>query len=111
MLSNHTYVHTKRVGFPNECPGTCPCKKYDCRAAAWQSKCGFSGGFCEMMMNETNVPKYKINWVRVYQDPNDELQKVGCSTPERPTRKYIEAHEETYKQSGDVSGTVFVDNV
>lgn len=43
-----------------------------------------------------------MNWVRVYQDPNDELQKVGCSTPERPTRKYIEAHEATYKQVGEV---------
>lgn len=49
-----------------------------------------------------------MNWVRVYQDPNDELQKVGCSTPERPTRKYIEAHESTYKQVGDVSTFMMV---
>jgi hypothetical protein len=55
------------------------------------------------MKNESAMPKYKINWVRVYQDPNDELQKVGCSTPERPTRKYIEAHESAYKQISDVS--------
>jgi len=55
-----------------------------------------------MMNNRTNKPQYRMNWVRVYQDPNDELQKVGCSTPERPTRKYIEAHEGTYKQAGDV---------
>jgi hypothetical protein len=56
-----------------------------------------------MMKNESAIPKYKINWVRVYQDPNDDLQKVGCSTPERPTRKYIEAHENSYKQMNDVS--------
>jgi hypothetical protein len=53
-----------------------------------------------MMNNKTHKPQYRMNWVRVYQDPNDELQKVGCSTPERPTRKYIEAHERTYKQVG-----------
>ena len=42
--------------------------------------------------------EYKVNWVRVYQDKNDPKQKVGCSTPERPTRKYM--------QAGDVSGVV-----
>lgn len=85
------------------CPGDCPCKTYDCNALEYQSKCGFSGGFCDMMTNKTHKPEYRINWVRVYQDPNDDLQKVGCSTPERPTRKYIAAHESAYKQVGDVS--------
>ena len=51
----------------------------------------------------TNNPiEYKINWVRVYQDKNDPKQKVGCSTPERPTRKFIEAHKKKYMQTGDV---------
>jgi hypothetical protein len=50
--------------------------------------------------------EYKVNWVRVYQDKNDPKQKVGCSTPERPTRKFIEAHEKKYMQAGDVSGVV-----
>jgi hypothetical protein len=54
------------------------------------------------MMKE-NPPEYKINWVRVYQDPDNELQKVGCSTPERPTRRFIEAHEKLYKTVDDVS--------
>ena len=107
LYQSYLPVHTQLVGFPNEGPPDCPCKDYDCHAMAWQSKCGFSDGFCDMMMNVTNLPKYKINWVRVYQDPNDELQKVGCSTPERPTRKYIEAHEEIYKLSSDVSWTIF----
>jgi len=48
--------------------------------------------------------EYKVNWVRVYQDKNDPKQKVGCSTKERPTRKFIEAHKKKYMQAGDVSG-------
>jgi hypothetical protein len=55
-----------------------------------------------MMKNETNLPAYKINYVRVYQNKNDPKQKVGCSTPERPTSKYIEAHHEMYMKLGDV---------
>ncbi|EED93119.1 beta-glycan assembly-like protein, partial [Thalassiosira pseudonana CCMP1335] len=53
-------------------------------------------GFCNML--QTPV-EYKVNWVRVYQDKNDPKQKVGCSTPERPTRKFIEAHEKKYMQA------------
>jgi len=50
--------------------------------------------------------EYKVNWVRVYQDKNDPKQKVGCSTKERPTRKFIEAHKKKYMQAGDVSAAV-----
>jgi len=56
-----------------------------------------------MMTNKTAVPSYKVNWVRVYQDPNNPKQKVGCSTPERPTKKYIQANEHMYKTANDVS--------
>lgn len=87
-------------GFPNTCPANCPCKKYDCYSNNFQQVCGFSEGFCDMMKKER--PQMKVNWVRVYQDPNDSTQKVGCSTPERPTRRWIEAHEKMYKQSHDV---------
>ena len=52
--------------------------------------------------------EYKVNWVRVYQDKNDPKQKVGCSTKERPTRKFIEAHKKKYMQAGDVSAAVSV---
>ena len=58
-----------------------------------------------MVNNQTHYPEYKINYVRVYQNPNDEKQKVGCSTPERPTKKYIEANEHLYKTPRDVSDT------
>jgi len=46
-------------------------------------------------------PAYKVDWVRVYQDPNKPEQKIGCSTPERPTRRYIEAHPHLYKTEHD----------
>lgn len=87
-------------GFPLHCPANCPCKKYDCHSADWKNTCGFSEGFCDMVKDES-PPEYKVNWIRVYQDPNDETQKVGCSTPERPTRRFIEAHESLYKQVGE----------
>eukprot|EP00985_Skeletonema_marinoi_P002287 scaffold946_cov165-Skeletonema_marinoi.AAC.1 len=85
-------------GFPEKCPSNCPCKTYNCRGGYGET-CGFSEGFCDMI----NKPvEYKINYVRVYQDKNDPKQKVGCSTPERPTRKFIEAHKEKYMQKGDL---------
>lgn len=88
-------------GFPLECPAYCPCKDYDCNSNNFGSLCGFSGGFCDMMTKGKKSPQYKIDWVRVYQDPNKEEQKVGCSTPERPTRQYIEAHQKVYKTDDD----------
>ena len=62
-------------------------------------------------MLESEAPQMKVNWVRVYQDPNDPVQKVGCSTPERPTRKYIEAHAKLYKQESDVSSKQHEGNI
>lgn len=91
---------SKQWGFPLECPANCPCKHYDCNSKHWESLCGFSEGFCDMI--KANEPEYKINWVRVYQDPNNSVQKVGCSTPERPTRRYIEGHEHLYKTDRDI---------
>jgi hypothetical protein len=87
-------------GFPLECPDNCKCKEYDCHSNDYAQRCGFSEGFCEMMTRRDS-PQYKINWVRVYQDLNKPEQKVGCSTPERPTRRYIEAHEKLYKSESD----------
>jgi len=78
----------------------CPCKTYKC-GGTFTETCGFSEGFCDML---SKPAEYKVNWVRVYQDKNDPKQKVGCSTKERPTRKFIEAHKKKYMQAGDVSG-------
>lgn len=92
---------SKQWGFPLECPAYCPCKEFDCNSHDFTRRCGFSDGFCEMMRDEP--PKYRINWVRVYQNPKDEKQKVGCSTPERPTRRFINAHEKHYKSKNDLT--------
>jgi beta-glucanase (GH16 family) len=88
-------------GFPLTCPANCDCKEYDCNSREYSKRCGFSDGFCDMMTKQKTSPKYKVDWVRVYQDPSKEEQKVGCSTPERPTRRYIEAHEKLYKTDKD----------
>jgi hypothetical protein len=90
---------SKQWGFPGQCPPDCLCKNHDCNSEQWQDICGFSDGFCDMMKKDT--PLYKMNWVRVYQDPDNEYQKVGCSTPERPTRRWIEAHADQYKTAND----------
>ena len=90
-------------GFPHQCPPGCPCKNFDCNSKDWQDICGFPHGFCDMMTNKTNVPSYKVNYIRVYQNPSDPHQKVGCSTPERPTKKYIKANQDLYKTVNDVS--------
>jgi hypothetical protein len=97
---------SKQWGFPHDCPGNCPCKKYNCQSSDYTQFCGFSEGFCPMMLNHSSFdggrpPEYKINWVRVYQNPSNSLQKVGCSTPERPTRRFIEAHADLYKREND----------
>ncbi len=94
---------SKQWGFPNKCPANCPCEKYDCNSHKFAETCGFGPDFCDMMKNKTAIPEYKVNYVRVYQDKNNPLHKVGCSTPERPTSKYIAAHEDMYKTVDDVS--------
>jgi hypothetical protein len=88
-------------GFPLKCPAGCDCKKYDCHSTDFAEQCGFSPGFCEMMLEDPI--EYKINSVRVYQNPDFEEQKVGCSTPERPTRRYIEGHAKLYKKEFEAS--------
>jgi len=90
---------SKQWGFPAHCPEGCACKEFDCHDLSYGSQCGFSEGFCDMMKT---IPEYKIDWVRVYQDVDNKEHKVGCSTPERPTRQWIQAHEKLYKTDADV---------
>lgn len=86
-------------GFNADCSGSCPCKLFNCRSPKKEETCGFSQGFCAML--EDSPPEFKVNWIRVYQNPDDEKQKVGCSTPERPTKRFIEGHVDKYKQKID----------
>ncbi len=94
---------SKSWGFPilDNCPSNCECKKYDCLSKKFTDTCGFPAGFCDMLTNKTNLPEYKVNYIRVYQNKKDPKQKVGCSTPERPTKAYIEGHEKLYKKKTD----------
>ncbi|KAH8075276.1 hypothetical protein JL721_1276 [Aureococcus anophagefferens] len=39
---------------------------------------------------------YEIDYVRVYQNPDDDTHKVGCSTDTKPTAKFIAGHKERY---------------
>jgi len=85
---------SKNWGFPKIPEGEpCPRECFDCDAAAkWECKCGLPAGFCAQLTTEMLV-----DHVRVWQNPDDERQKVGCSTPERPTKAYIKGHTEVYK--------------
>ncbi len=44
-----------------------------------------------------------VDYIRVYQNPLDDKQSVGCSTDRFPTAKYIEAHKDRYMESAEVS--------
>ncbi len=90
---------SKEWGFPMQCPAGCPCEDYDCNSPHFNARCGFSPGFCDMILEED--VKMKVDYVRVWQDPDNEAHKVGCSTGERPTRRWIEGHSEVYKMEGD----------
>ena len=90
---------SKEWGFPQTCPKGCPCKEYDCDSKEYDKTCGFNPGFCDMLKNDE--AHMKIDWVRVYQDPANPVHKVGCSTPERPTRRWIEGNAKSYMMDGD----------
>ena len=85
---------SKTWGFPAPCPPGCPCTCFDCRKSECQ--CGTPSNMCD------NFPaSFLIDYVRVYQSPDIESQKVGCSTPERPSAKFIKGNAHRYKQVSD----------
>lgn len=86
-------------GFPSKCPEGCPCEKYDCKSKSFSKKCGFSSGFCDMLLKDKI--EYKVNSIRVYQNKNDPKQTIGCSTPGRPTSQFIKGHPDLYKDESD----------
>ena len=92
---------SKDWGFPKSCPEGCSCKDYDCESAEWEKTCGFSPGFCDMLKAteegyDEPGANYKVNYIRLYQDKENPVHKVGCSTPERPTRRWIEGNAKSY---------------
>lgn len=81
-------------GFPKPCPYWCDCKCYECGNP--DCECGLPDGFCE------NIPaSFEIDYVRVYQAENDERHEVGCSTPRKPSKTFIEGHKERYMNDDD----------
>lgn len=85
---------SKTWGFPAPCPNNCACSCFDCRKS--DCLCGVPSHMC------ANFPAhFLIDYVRVYQSPAVPGQKVGCSTPERPTSKFIKGHMDRYKQATD----------
>ena len=84
-------------GFPNPPWG---CTEYDCKTT--EGQCGFNPGFCK-----TLPAKFLIDNVRVYQDKTDKLQNIGCNPKDRPTKKWIKAHEYRYKLADDVYALKF----
>jgi hypothetical protein len=86
-------------GFPEGetgCPKNCDCSCYNCNDPTGKCSCGFADGFCASLPGH-----FLVDYVRVYQNPNDGQQKVGCSTPERPTSRWIEGHASNYKDEMD----------
>lgn len=45
--------------------------------------------------------EFLIDYVRVYQDPQDPAQMIGCSPSSHPTAKFIEVLTETVVYSFD----------
>ena len=48
-----------------------------------------------------NPTLIQIDYVRVYQNPQDDAQIVGCSTPTHPTSTFIKGWADNYKSDGD----------
>jgi len=80
-------------GFPIPCPDGCACDCFDCREV--RCACGVPYQMCK------NFPAYfLIDYIRVYQDESEKAHKVGCSTPEHPSSRYIEAHSNIFSVDG-----------
>ena len=76
-------------GFPPPPPG---CTEYNCDTP--EGQCGFFPGFCSILPAD-----FLIDYVHVYQDPNDPLQTLGCDPPGFPTARYIKGNEVNYLRS------------
>lgn len=62
-------------------------------------KCPHTTGWLQDFCNDIRPDRpaeYLIDYVRVYQDPNDPAHTVGCDPPDFPTKDYIEANKESF---------------
>eukprot|EP01084_Bolivina_argentea_P232183 391380_1 len=81
-------------GFPQTCPEGCTCSCYDCNDL--ECACSFYDGFCDML-----PVSMQVDYVRVYQDEDDERHELGCDTRSHPTKRWIKAHEGRYISEGN----------
>jgi hypothetical protein len=89
-------------GFPDAYFLNCPKKCWSCLDPA--CKCALPYNFCK-----NNVPAhFEIDYVRVYQVQDDDRHILGCSPPSRPTREWIEGHNERYIPWESPNGTRYV---
>ncbi|CAB9513078.1 Beta-glucan synthesis-associated protein KRE6 [Seminavis robusta] len=85
---------SKDWGFPDAYFKDCPKKCWSCQDPA--CACALPKGFCD------NMPtSLEIDSVRVYQPTSSNKYTTGCSPPNRPTKAFIEAHNDDYKLSDD----------
>ncbi|KAG7348887.1 beta-glucan synthesis-associated protein (SKN1)-domain containing protein [Nitzschia inconspicua] len=82
---------SKDWGFPDAYFLNCKKKCWSCLDPECR-KCALPRNFCEK-----NIPaSFEIDYVRVYQDKEDDRHILGCSPPSRPTKEWIEGHNERY---------------
>jgi Beta-glucan synthesis-associated protein SKN1/KRE6/Sbg1 len=82
---------SKDWGFPDAYFLNCKKKCWSCLDPECR-KCALPRNFCE-----NNVPaNFEIDYVRVYQVKDDDRHILGCSPPSRPTKEWIEGHNERY---------------
>lgn len=91
ILFNTAVSSTWGFPLPWELPPGCDAdnKCYDC--GEQKCLCHLPVGFCEMLPGH-----YEVDYVRVYQRPDEPSHKIGCSTDTRPTKRFIEGHRERY---------------
>lgn len=81
---------SKDWGFPDAYFLGCPHKCWSCLDP--KCACALPKGFCK------NLPTtFEIESVRLYQPQNEHGYSLGCSPPNRPTKEFIEAHQDVYK--------------
>ena len=80
---------SKDWSFPDAWFLNCPHKCWTCFDP--QCTCALPEGYCE-----TFPTQFELDYVRVYQAPNDPRHVLGCSPPARSTADFIEAHKDRY---------------
>eukprot|EP00612_Vaucheria_litorea_P002088 CAMPEP_0171456454 /NCGR_PEP_ID=MMETSP0945-20130129/2930_1 /TAXON_ID=109269 /ORGANISM="Vaucheria litorea, Strain CCMP2940" /LENGTH=523 /DNA_ID=CAMNT_0011981873 /DNA_START=134 /DNA_END=1702 /DNA_ORIENTATION=+ len=76
-------------GFPMPCPSGCTCECYDCSDP--KCACSFYDGFCDSL-----PAHFVVDYVRVYQNPDDGNHTQSCNPESHPTSRFIEGMKYRY---------------